>query len=129
VRSFSSVFCYAFFCFFAAACGSHTDKVESTAVSSPQASYAWLRENVFIPKCVGCHGTQGAKDLNLITYDSLRRNGDAVRPGSSSASHLFIQVRDGLMPKPDRTTGKSNKLDPAVIDVIGKWIDNGAANN
>jgi Protein of unknown function (DUF1553)/Protein of unknown function (DUF1549)/Planctomycete cytochrome C len=81
--------------------------------------------------CFTCHGPDAKTrkaDLRLDVKESALRTKDAVIvPGKSSESELFERVSstdgDEVMPPPK--SGK--KLAPGQIDVLKKWIDQGAS--
>jgi hypothetical protein len=75
--------------------------------------------------CWHCHGEQeelkGSLDLRLAR--SLVRGGDsgaAVAPGDHAGSLLYQRIAAGEMPPAEK------KLTAAEIDVIARWIDQGA---
>jgi len=79
--------------------------------------------------CFHCHGEEeklrGGLDLRLV--DLMRRGGDsgpAVNPGDHASSRLFQMLAEDEMPPAD-----DQRLDPAEIDVIRRWIDAGAKTN
>ena len=81
--------------------------------------------------CFTCHGpdekTRKA-DLRLDVKESALRTKDAVIvPGKSGESELFERVSstdpDEIMPPPK----SAKKLSPAQIEVLKKWIDQGAS--
>ena len=81
--------------------------------------------------CFTCHGPDAKTrkaDLRLDVKESALRTKDPVIvPGKSGESELFERVSstdpDEVMPPPK--SGK--KLTPAQIDVLKKWIDQGAS--
>jgi mono/diheme cytochrome c family protein len=80
---------------------------------------------LFQAKCLRCHGGKSKKaDLDLSTPAALRKGGEsgpAIVPGKPEESRLFQLVRDGKMP-----AGENNRLTPAEVDVIRRWIAAGA---
>jgi hypothetical protein len=85
--------------------------------------------------CLHCHtdGAEGyiASGLSMESYDQLMKGtrfGPVIQPGQSYASTLQILVEH----KADQTLNmpKDNtKLKSAQIELIGKWINQGAKNN
>jgi hypothetical protein len=81
--------------------------------------------------CLTCHG-QDAKarkgELRLDVREEAVAAG-AIVPGKSSESELIKRLHatdpDDVMPPPDSTKGKT--LAPADIEVLTRWIDEGAA--
>ncbi len=78
--------------------------------------------------CIGCHGPDKHRGgLRLDTAASARAGGDsgpAILPGNAKGSRLVRAIRgepgvEAMPPKPPRLT-------VAEIDVIRRWIDQGA---
>ncbi len=83
---------------------------------------------IFQNTCIKCHGgSDGTKgDLSLKTYDDMMKggkDGQVVNPGDSKNSMLWQMVDNGKMPR------RQPKLPQDQIDLIAKWIDEGAKNN
>ena len=84
-------------------------------------------------KCFHCHGPDesGRKaKLRLDTSEGARREKNGVRPvvpGRSAESELIFRVTstdsEEVMPPPDSKIGR---LTPAQVDVLRRWIDEGA---
>jgi hypothetical protein len=111
-------------------CGSHTDKLQSTstALSSPTPTYAWLRENLFMQKCIGCHWTgRPTHGINLSNYESTMGSPNAVVAGNPQASHIFTQIRDHMMPPPSKPPAPPTvPVSDVMIQMVEQWIQNGA---
>lgn len=76
----------------------------------------------------GCHGQGSAQDgVDLSDYSSIIRTGD-VRAFNRRGSDLYEVITDDdpddRMPQPPY-----NPLTSEQIELIGKWIDQGALNN
>jgi hypothetical protein len=73
--------------------------------------------------CAGCHGTDGkAKGGFDFVLDRERLvNRNKVVPGKAEQSQLFLRVRDGEMPPPDRKAPTEDE-----IALLRRWIDAGA---
>jgi hypothetical protein len=89
-----------------------------------------LQEN-----CFSCHQTGGAGEiasgLNLESYENLMRGtklGPVIQPGQSYASTIQVLVEHKAGDKVNMPKGGS-KLADDKIELIGKWIDQGAKNN
>jgi hypothetical protein len=83
--------------------------------------------------CYSCHGPDSNKrkaGLRLdVREDALRAlpsGGAAILPGNRSKSRLYerIAAKRERERMPPRSTGKS--LSPAEIELLGRWIDEGA---
>jgi len=82
--------------------------------------------------CYSCHGPDSAKRKAHLRLDrpedalaALRSGGFAIVPGERHKSELFLRISaadDARMPPPK--TGK--KLTAADIELLGRWIDEGA---
>ncbi len=73
--------------------------------------------------CGGCHTSNSAGGLNLLTYDALMSSGTIVA-GNSVASVLYDRIT-----RPESANGDmppTGSLLQAEIDLIAAWIDEGA---
>ena len=74
--------------------------------------------------CVSCHGPQRAdKGLRLDSYQRTMAGdsyGTVLIPGDSSLSAMVSVVRYGTMPH------GSTRLSPTEIEIMSRWIDDGA---
>jgi len=79
--------------------------------------------------CYGCHGpSQQKHGLRLDTADLARKggeNGPAMQAGQSRAS-LLVRVIRGEHDSLSRMPYKKAPLSPAKIELIARWIDEGA---
>lgn len=96
-------------------------------------NFSSIQKNVFIPYCVKCHSPNNEKgadpvaQVDLSTYKStlegITELGESVViPGRPLDSALFTTMRDGRMPRPN----KSPRLSANVTEAILIWIQNGA---
>jgi len=105
----------------------------------PLSKLSDIQQKVFTQTCAlsNCHGstnnqanlllTGGNAFANLVNVQSLLfPQFKRVAPDSSSKSLIIKILRGEVNP---RMPLNRNPLDPAVIDSIAKWIDNGALNN
>ena len=105
----------------------------------PLSKLSDIQQKVFTQTCAlsNCHGsannqanlllTGGNAFANLVNVQSLLfPQFKRVVPDSSSKSLIIKILRGEVNP---RMPLNRNPLDPAVIDSIAKWIDNGALNN
>jgi hypothetical protein len=96
---------------------------------------------IFQERCMVCHaeGAPGClvSGFSLATYESLMRGtkfGPMVVAGQSTSSNLLVLVKHQAdpsiaMPR-SQTPGKPSEwLLPGQINLIEKWIDQGAKNN
>jgi mono/diheme cytochrome c family protein len=105
----------------------------SAQVAFAQAPIDFRRDvlPILSENCFTCHGPDAKTrkaDLRLDVKESALRTKDAlIVPGKSSESELFERVSstDGDQVMPPPKSGK--KLAPRQIDVLKKWIDQGAS--
>ena len=80
--------------------------------------------------CINCHGNKGR--LSVRTYDNLMKgtsnNGPVVIPNNGVGSFIVKKLKgnasgDRMPPEP------ANPWDDSKIEIIIKWIDQGAKNN
>lgn len=78
-------------------------------------------------RCVNCHGGNKTEEgLNMTSYDDLMagsENGPVVIPGDSTNSSLATSLVERKMPK------RGPKLSPEMVQLILRWIDEGAPDN
>jgi hypothetical protein len=86
--------------------------------------------------CLSCHkpGGKGYKKsgLDMRTYQSLMKGtkfGSVIKPGDSFTS-IIIQVIEGRVhPSIKMPFGMSGGLAKDKIEILKKWVDQGAKNN
>lgn len=86
--------------------------------------------------CLGCHvpGGQGYEKsgLDLRTYKSLMKGtkfGKVVQPGSSLSSTLNVLVSGHSKSGITMPFGVKGGLPKDKVDLLNKWVDQGAKNN
>jgi hypothetical protein len=81
--------------------------------------------------CFACHGPDREAreaDLSLVTFADATRTGDdgaAVTPKSRTRSLLWLRINDAESPMPPDS--EHNPLTPEQIEILGRWIDEGAS--
>lgn len=86
--------------------------------------------------CLSCHQPGGKgfnkSGLDMRTYQSLMKGtkfGTVIKPGSSF-TNIFIQVVDGRVdPSIKMPYGMSGGLAKEKINILKKWVDQGAKDN
>lgn len=85
--------------------------------------------------CLECHDTGGAgaekSGLVMSSYESLMqgtRFGAIVKPGDSLTSALIMLVEGRADPSIKMPHGKES-MPQAKIDVLKRWVEQGAKNN
>ncbi len=83
---------------------------------------------LLIKRCVECHqGTDPSGGLSLTSREGLVAggdSGDALDVHHPTDSYLSERIRSGEMP-PEKQ-GRSQKLADSEIELLGRWIDDGA---
>lgn len=94
--------------------------------------------------CIQCHDQQAEGEavsgLSLKTYDDLLQGtqyGKVVVPGSAMSSALYLTVAGKTAPEirmpphneESFATGKGEMLSARQIELIERWINEGAPNN
>lgn len=82
---------------------------------------------IILENCAQCHITNNPRgNFSMADFRGLLAGGDGgnpIKPGNSANSQIIKRLRgDGVDVMPP-----SGKLDDKVIDVVAKWIDEGAA--
>lgn len=100
----------------------------------PDSIYFSEIEILFKNTCAtpNCHDATSAQDgVILDSYQNIVED-DNIIPGNPMASDIYIAITEDdpedLMPL-QSVGGVGNMLDPAIIDKIYKWIEQGAKNN
>jgi len=88
----------------------------SNPTPTPAVTFTYLRQNIFIPKCSQCHGT------NMGNYQYLMTNNYVV-PSSADSSVLYQDVSTGDMPQ------NGPALSSGEVSSIYNWIQSGAKND
>jgi len=90
-------------------------------------SYEMDVKPILMGSCWECHGGEKiSREFDVTTYSSLMkgsRKGPQVIPGDGANSGMVISMANGKMPKQGR------KMLPEEIELIQRWIDEGAINN
>ncbi len=83
--------------------------------------------------CFACHGSDEAKrakglrlDLRATAIKPLKSGEAAIVPGDPDSSNLIARVseEDDTLRMPPRKAG--NRLSPAAVDVLTRWVQQGA---
>lgn len=82
---------------------------------------------IFVERCSECHGDDNPEEgLEVTTYRTLMLGsiyGSVIKAGDPEGSYLFEQVSSGKMPK------KGGPLTPTQIEIVRRWIEQGALDN
>ena len=102
---------------------------DPVAAGRPSPSFSADISPILTSRCAtaGCHVAGGPHGVDLRTYDTLSAGGDAgaiVIAGNARESEVVKQIVQGRMPP-----APNAPLDPAQIQLIIDWINEGAENN
>lgn len=98
---------------------------ETSTCSADTAYFQQQVLPIFVSNCAmsGCHDNASHKEgITLTSYTSIMAGG--IRAGNPGSSKLYSVIVDGSMPP-----RPYSKLTPDQINVINKWISQGAKNN
>ena len=78
-------------------------------------------------RCITCHGGDRIEgELVMLSYEELMsggKDGAVIIPGDADGSLLYQLASTGEMPK------RGANLNPAQLQIIMQWINEGAPNN
>ena len=101
-----------------------------TAIAGEPVSYNRDIRPILSKNCFACHGPdehsrQAGVRLDVREYAIGQKGGlKAIVPGDRAASRVMVRIRHPKRPMPPPETG--NKLTPEEIELIGRWIEQGA---
>lgn len=101
--------------FILVSCNYRIDKTENSGpVSTPRelmetVSFQQIKKEVFVPKCISCHGNAGG--VNLESHASAHKHMDSIR-------RSVLQTKS--MPKPP-----VNPLNDHQLELMTAWVDAG----
>ena len=97
------------------------------SIAISQVDYQTEIEPIFYDKCSGCHTSGGSSGgLDLTSYSTLMAGGNSgasILPGDHQNSLLWKRINDGSMPP------SSNNVSPSKVELVKKWINEGALAN
>lgn len=100
------------------------DPAEASKADPSGVSFIEQVAPILTKHCLACHNTRDPKGrFDLSHFESLMKGGeqgDTVIPGDGELSNLHLVLSDGTMPK------DADPLPQEQIDLIAKWIDEGA---
>jgi len=111
-----------------------TSSLGTAADREGERLFALKVRGIFSSKCVACHGEDGTKlkgDLDLTSRAAMLKGGESevasVMPGKPMASPLYLAAtrenQDDWSAMPPK---ESDKLSPAQLAVLKRWIELGA---
>ena len=113
-------------CVLCVLCGS----IASAAEPAKKITYDQHVLPILRDSCITCHGPDKKRGgLAIHTFTALMQGGSSgvvVKPGAPDASRLFLLLSHKAEPA---MPPKSPKLDQAKLDIVQKWIAEGALEN
>jgi hypothetical protein len=98
----------------------HVGQNPDGSILDLEPDFAVLRDQIFTPKCAGCHGTtHQAAGVDLSNYASAMKTAGIV-PGNPEASGLYRALASGFMPQ------DGPRLSAAQLQAVYNWIKSGA---
>ena len=100
------------------------------AIAGEPVSYNRDIRPILSKNCFACHGPdehsrQAGVRLDAREYATGQKGGlKAIVPGDRASSRVMVRIRHPKRPMPPPETG--NKLTQEEIELIGRWIDQGA---
>ena len=98
-------------------------------INTEEMSYKKHIQPFFNANCVNCHGNNG--NLSLTTYNNLMKGGNSGKSiiANNSTGSLLINRLSGVGPGQRMPPEPASQLDDMKIELVNKWIDQGALNN
>lgn len=104
--------------------------VVHTASAEDKVNFEDHVKPIFRAKCFSCHNTnKKTADLDLSNYTAMMQgggSGEVIEPGSADDSYLFMVMNHDTEPV---MPPNADRLPDATLDVVRKWIDQGAPEN
>ena len=109
---------------------------QNTASAQKQISFKTDVRSVLDDYCMGCHkpGEKGYEKsgLDLRSYESIMKGtkfGPVVTPGNYLTSTLNVLVSGHADPAISMPFGIKGGLPKDKVDILNKWVNQGAKNN
>ena len=106
------------------------------SANKKEVSYAADIRPIINDYCLSCHQPGGKgyekSGLDMRTYESMIKGtkyGAVIKPGDSFASTLIMLVEGRADPSIKMPYGINGSLSKDKIDLLKRWIDQGAKNN
>lgn len=116
------------------ACDEHIDS-EVDLVEPEVFSFARVQSEIFNPECASCHNSSGNYPIlnedsynNIVNQISFGSSGELlVVPFEPDSSYLYrkmtgVNINGDIMPQ-------TGRLDDSKLELIRRWIEEGAQNN
>jgi hypothetical protein len=111
---------------------------QATSTRTPEKAVSFKADiqPIFYDYCLNCHKPEGkgyaASGLDLRTYESLMKGtkyGAVIKPGDSFTSALVVGIEGRASPALRMPWGMNGTLSREHINLIKRWIEQGAKNN
>ncbi len=106
------------------------------AADGPEVSFSADVQPIITQHCVACHTPGGLgyrkSGRRLDSYDEIMRGSGArgiVEPGSAGSSTLILYVHPSADPNMRMPFGGSTELTKPQVELLSRWVDQGAKNN
>lgn len=110
--------------------GGGTDQVVDPATIET-VSFSQHVKPIFDKRCLSCHGKRTKGGYSVLTYDSVMTSGDnpPVIVAGDAANSILAQMLRGIETPAGGQMPPSRPLPQQQIELIEKWINQGAQNN
>src|SRR5208337_2965280 len=109
---------------------------QNTVPAQKEVSFKTDVRSILDDYCMGCHKPGGKgyekSGLDMRTYESLMKGtkfGPVITPGSSLTSTLNVLVSGHADPAITMPFGIKGGLPKDKVDLLNKWVNQGAKNN
>lgn len=109
--------------------GSAADLAQLAAITNP--GFAKDVKPILDKRCLSCHGKRQKGNFSVESFDKLMQTGDhkpAITPGDA-ANSLLIQMLRGVKTDAGGQMPPSKPLAKEQIELIERWVAQGAQNN
>ena len=109
-------------------CGGGTQQPQAKGQAITDVSFSKHLQPIFSVNCMPCHsgGADAPSKYAVTSYEGVMGTGKDsipnVLPGKPDGSLLCRMLKDGRMPP-------TGPLDAPKVELVGKWIAQGAKNN
>lgn len=109
--------------------GAEADLAALALIETP--SYSQHLKPIFDKRCLSCHGARKKGGYSMVDYENLMNSGDnapVIVPGDA-ASSILAQMLRGIKTDAGGQMPPSRPLAKEQIELIERWINQGAQNN
>ncbi len=109
--------------------GAEADLAALALIETP--SYSQHLKPIFDKRCLSCHGARKKGGYSMVDYENTMNSGDnapVIVPGDA-ANSIFAQMLRGVKTVAGGQMPPSRPLPREQIELIERWINQGAQNN